>query len=135
VRTCYTKSFVKNSLYCFNAKEKHITILSVLFSFTSIIRPHCWGTGLPYGLHIRRTGHNPVRRPSVGWWVLTTANVAGTNRLTCLSKHGGARDNKFLVTHPMSDQRCLTSAIARRSAWTAGPFIHLKETLAFSLLL
>jgi hypothetical protein len=25
----------------------------------------------------------------------TSANVAGTNGLTCLSKHGGARDNKF----------------------------------------
>jgi hypothetical protein len=29
------------------------------------------------------------------WWVLTTANVAGTNGLTLLPKHGGARDNKF----------------------------------------
>jgi hypothetical protein len=47
--------------------------------------------------------------------VLTTANAAGTNGLTCLPKHG-ARDNKILVTHPMTDQRCLTSAIARRSA-------------------
>jgi hypothetical protein len=26
-----------------------------------------------------------------------------------------------LVTHPMTDQRCLTSAIARRSALTARP--------------
>jgi hypothetical protein len=40
--------------------------------------------------------------------VLTTANAAGTNGLTCLPKHGGAQDNKFLVTHPMTDQRCLT---------------------------
>jgi hypothetical protein len=52
--------------------------------------------GVPHGLHIRRTGHNPPRGPSVGWWVLTTANAAGTNGLTCLPKHGGARDNKFL---------------------------------------
>jgi hypothetical protein len=44
-----------------------------------------------------------------------------TNGLTCLPKHGGAQDNKFLVTHPMTDQRCLTSAIARRSALTAQP--------------
>jgi hypothetical protein len=36
--------------------------------------------------------------------VLTTANAAGkTNRFTCLPKNGGARDNKFLVTHPMTD--------------------------------
>jgi hypothetical protein len=55
------------------------------------------------------------------WWVLTTANAAGTNSLTFLLKHGGARDNKFLVTHLMSEQRCLTSAIARRSALTVGP--------------
>jgi hypothetical protein len=38
--------------------------------------------------------------PSADWWVLTTANAAGTNGLTCLPKHGGARDNKFLVIHP-----------------------------------
>jgi hypothetical protein len=61
------------------------------------------------GAHIRRTGHNPSRRPSVGWWVLTTADAAGTNGLTCLPKHRGAQDNKFLVTHPMTDQRGLTS--------------------------
>jgi hypothetical protein len=40
---------------------------------------------------------------------------------TYLPKPGGARDNKFLVTHLMYDQRCLTSAIARRSALTAVP--------------
>jgi hypothetical protein len=30
-------------------------------------------------------------------------------------KHEGAQDNKFLVTHPMSDlyERCFTFAIAR----------------------
>jgi hypothetical protein len=53
------------------------------------------GTVLPYGLHIRRTGHYPPRGPSAGWWVLTTANAAGANSLTCFSKHGGARDNKY----------------------------------------
>jgi hypothetical protein len=61
---------------------------------------HCWGTGLPYGLPIRRTGYIPPRRPSAGWWVQTTANAAGTKGLTCLPIHGGVRDNKFLVTHP-----------------------------------
>jgi hypothetical protein len=54
----------------------------------------------PYGLHIRRTGHTP-REPSADWWVLTTANAAGT--------------------HPMTDKRYLTSAIACRSALAAGP--------------
>jgi hypothetical protein len=68
-----------------------------------------------YGLHIRRTGHNPPHGPSANWR-LTTANAAGTNGLTSLTKHGGARDNKFLVTHP-TDQCCLTSA----SALSAGP--------------
>jgi hypothetical protein len=33
--------------------------------------------------------------------VLTTANAIGINRLTCLPKHGGVRDSKFLVTHPI----------------------------------
>jgi hypothetical protein len=60
-------------------------------------------------LHIRRPGHNPPRWPSSEWWVQTTANAAETNGLTCFPKHGRARDNKFLVTHPMTDQRCLTS--------------------------
>jgi hypothetical protein len=74
-----------------------------------------------HGLHIRRTGHNTPRGPSAGWWVLTTVNVAGINGLTCLPKHGEVQDNKFLVTHSMTDLRCLTSVIARRSALTAGP--------------
>jgi hypothetical protein len=44
---------------------------------------------LHYGLHIRRTSHNLPRGPSAGWRVLTTANAAETNGLTCLPKHGG----------------------------------------------
>jgi hypothetical protein len=79
------------------------------------------GTGLAYGLHIKRTGHNPPHGPNAGWWVLTTTTAAGTNGLTCLPKHGGAQDNTFLVTHPMTDQRCLISVIVCRSAMTAGP--------------
>jgi hypothetical protein len=65
--------------------------------------------------------HGPSSEPRAGWWVLTTAKAAGTNGLTCLPKHEEARDNNFLVTPPMTDQRCLTSAIARRSTLTAGP--------------
>jgi hypothetical protein len=52
--------------------------------------------------------------------MLTTVIAAGTS-LTCLPKPGGARDNTFLVTHPMTDQHYLTSTIARRSALTTGP--------------
>ncbi|RVE40272.1 hypothetical protein evm_015078 [Chilo suppressalis] len=52
---------------------------------------------------IGRLGHDPPRGPSADWWVPTTANAAGTNGLTYLPKHGGARDSKFLVTHPMTD--------------------------------
>jgi hypothetical protein len=47
--------------------------------------------------------HNPPRGPSADWWVLTTANAASTNGLTCLPKHGRARDDKVLVIHPMID--------------------------------
>jgi uncharacterized membrane protein YhdT len=32
-------------------------------------------------------GHNPPRKPSADWWVLTTANAIGSNGLTCLPKH------------------------------------------------
>ncbi|RVE41070.1 hypothetical protein evm_014281 [Chilo suppressalis] len=67
---------------------------------------------------IGRLGHDPPRGPSADWWVLTTANAAGTNGLTCLPKHGGTRDRKILVTHPMTDhcESCLTSTIAAERA-------------------
>jgi hypothetical protein len=51
--------------------------------------------------------------------MLTTANAAETNSLTCLTKHGGAKDKKFLVAHPMTDQRCLTSVLLL-NVWTTG---------------
>jgi heme/copper-type cytochrome/quinol oxidase subunit 4 len=38
-----------------------------------------------------------------------------------------ARDNKLLVTHLMTDQRFLTSAIAHRSALAAGPSSSSKK--------
>jgi hypothetical protein len=70
---------------------------------------------------MNRTGNNPPRGPDAGWWVrLTPANAAGTNGLTCLPKHGGTRDDTFFVTHPITDQLSLTSAVARRSALTVG---------------
>ncbi|RVE46054.1 hypothetical protein evm_009278 [Chilo suppressalis] len=40
---------------------------------------------------IGRLGHDPPRGPSADWRVLTTADAAGTNGLTCLPKHGGTR--------------------------------------------
>ncbi|RVE51595.1 hypothetical protein evm_003727 [Chilo suppressalis] len=49
-------------------------------------------------------GHDPPRGPSVDWRVLTTADSAGTNGLTCLPKHGGTIDGRLLVIHPMTDQ-------------------------------
>ncbi|RVE41015.1 hypothetical protein evm_014335 [Chilo suppressalis] len=52
---------------------------------------------------IGRLRHDPPRGPSADWWVLSTADATGTNGLTCLPKHGGARDSKFLATHPMTD--------------------------------
>ncbi|RVE41259.1 hypothetical protein evm_014091 [Chilo suppressalis] len=65
-----------------------------------------------------RMGHDPSRGPSAGWWVLTTADAARTNGLTCLPIHGGARDSKFLVTHPMTDhyESCSTSTTAAERA-------------------
>jgi hypothetical protein len=55
-------------------------------------------------------GPNPQRGPSVDWGVLTTANASGPNGLIYIPKQGRARDNKFLVIHPMTDQHCLTEA-------------------------
>ncbi|RVE50541.1 hypothetical protein evm_004768 [Chilo suppressalis] len=67
---------------------------------------------------IGRLGHDPPRRPSADWWVLTTADAAGTNGLTCLPKHRVARDTKFLVSHPMTNhyESCLTSTIVAERA-------------------
>jgi hypothetical protein len=58
---------------------------------------------------LRRTDYNPPRGPS------GVTNAAGTNGLSCLPMHRGARDNKFLVTHPIAGQRCITCAITRRA--------------------
>ncbi|RVE45048.1 hypothetical protein evm_010305 [Chilo suppressalis] len=52
---------------------------------------------------VRRLGHDPPRGPSMYWRVLTTADAARTNSLTCLPKHRGTRDSRLLVTHPMTD--------------------------------
>ncbi|RVE41379.1 hypothetical protein evm_013968 [Chilo suppressalis] len=63
---------------------------------------------------IGRLGQDPPHGPSADWRVLTTADAVGTKSLTCLSKHGGTRDRRFSVTHPMIDhcECCLTSTIA-----------------------
>jgi hypothetical protein len=66
-------------------------------------------------LHVKRTGLNPPRGAIADWWVLTTANAAGTNGLTWLPKHGGAPDNKFLVTHPMINVGYLENDLAMRN--------------------
>jgi hypothetical protein len=89
---------------------------------------HCWGTCLPYGSHIRKTDYNPPHEPSA------TANTANQwdQRLKFLPKRELAWDNKFLVTHPMTDQSCLISAIARRPHWPRG---HLARRQSFSLRL
>jgi hypothetical protein len=72
-----------------------------------------WCTDLPYGLHIRKTGDNPPHPVQIG--MVTTIKITRTNSLKCLPKHGGAQDNKIMVSHQMIDhcERCLTSAIAR----------------------
>jgi hypothetical protein len=99
-----------------------IIIISPLMSPLLGHRSPLWVTpiGRTTGVLHKRTGHDPPRGQGADWWVLTTANAAGTNGLTCFLKHGGARD-KFLVTHLMTDQSCLPSAIARRSALITTP--------------
>jgi hypothetical protein len=108
----WTPTFYQNELGMRNTADV-IIIISLLMSPLVGHRPSLWIT--------HRTGHKPPRGPSTDWWMLTTANGAGTNGLTCLAKHGKTRDNKFLATRSVTDQGCLTSAIARRSALTAGP--------------
>jgi hypothetical protein len=55
--------------------------------------------------------------------VLTTTNAAGTNGLTCLPKHGGARNSKFLSPTSLNfSERTL-------NALTSGLSSFLKPTL------
>jgi hypothetical protein len=70
---------------------------------------------------------NGPRGPSAGWWVLTTANAAGTNILTCLPKDGGARDRK-IFGHSSDDWPLLT--LLRNSSFLSA--IYLKSTLLTS---
>jgi hypothetical protein len=86
-----------------------IIIISLLMSPLLWHRPSLWITH-------KENGNNPPRRPSADWWELTTAKTADTNGLTCLPKHGEARDINFLVTHPKTNKCCLASVIV-----TAGP--------------
>jgi hypothetical protein len=86
-----------------------------------------WFSGLPYGLTTRRTDHNPPRGPSLDWWVLTTPNSAGTYGLRCLAKHGGARANKFLITHPTTDQYCYP--LCEPNVDTAEAHVHLMDRI------
>ncbi|RVE40317.1 hypothetical protein evm_015033 [Chilo suppressalis] len=50
---------------------------------------------------LERLGHDPPHGPSADWRLLTTANVAGTNGLTCLPKHGGTRDSQSSNDRPL----------------------------------
>jgi hypothetical protein len=54
-------------------------------------------------------------------WLQKTANAAGTNGLTCLPKHGGARDNKFDPSDDWPLQTLLSFRDRTPSALTARP--------------
>jgi hypothetical protein len=90
--------------------SRDIALLIIIFSqlISSLLghRPSLWIT------HKEKVPY-PTTRAHYGW---VDANATGANSLTWLPKHGEPRDNKFLVTHPMTDQRC--STIARRRALT-----------------
>jgi hypothetical protein len=67
----------------------YILIINLLMSLVMGHRSFLWIT--------RRTDRNLPRKPNVDWWVLKTSN-ARDQRLNV------ARDNKFLVTYPISQQ-------------------------------
>jgi hypothetical protein len=80
----------------------------------SLFSPHCWDTGLLYRLYIRKTGktHRAAQCRLVG---ANDCQCSRDQRLNVLPKHGEAGDDKFLVTHPMTNQCCLAFAILRRA--------------------
>jgi hypothetical protein len=61
--------------------QKHELNTLNCFLVISLLMPPSWGTGLPYGLPTRRTGHNSPRGPSADWWMLTIANDCWEQRL------------------------------------------------------
>jgi hypothetical protein len=91
------------------------TLFSSLFIIISLLMSPLLGHRPAIWITHKENPHSPPRERSADWWVLMTANAAGNNGLTCFPKHGGARDNKFLVTHPMTDQHCLISVIAHQA--------------------
>jgi hypothetical protein len=82
-----------------------------LFCWIEMILTKCQVKYELYDDDDKQNGFNPRRGPSAGWWVPTTANVAGTNCLTCLPKHGGAR-RRSLNAGPSSSsiKQCLSIA-------------------------
>jgi hypothetical protein len=48
---------------------------------------------------------------SADWWVLTNANAAGTNDLTCFPKHRGALNITFLFIHFGFDSRTVQTFV------------------------
>jgi hypothetical protein len=119
--TKYFKSFsrhydIHSKKVFFYSAQTHTRAKTYIIMIISLLMPPLLATSLPYGLHKKRTGHNLQRGPNANWWVLTTANAAGTHGLTHLPKHGGTLENKFLVIHPLTDLRCLISTTARCSA-------------------
>ncbi|RVE45259.1 hypothetical protein evm_010081 [Chilo suppressalis] len=59
---------------------------------------------------IGRLGHDPPRGPSADWRVLITADAAGANGLTCLPKHGGARDTNRTIGNDNGATCCINSS-------------------------
>jgi hypothetical protein len=85
-----------------------IVIISLLMSSLLWHRRSLWNTH-------KENGPKPTTQAQCGLVSANECNAARINVLKFLPKLGGARDNKFLVTHPMTNQRCLTSAIACRA--------------------
>ncbi|RVE43368.1 hypothetical protein evm_011985 [Chilo suppressalis] len=81
---------------------------------------------------IGRLGHDPPRGPSADWRVLTTADAAGTNGLTCLPKHGGTRDRIF--GHPSNDRplrKWLSNSYLNRTIAASPPAVDNRLRLRF----
>jgi hypothetical protein len=115
------KGTPQNSIY--DAALQHdnaATAYRTLYQFTLVVHLHIMNHGIISIIISLLMPPLLGHRPSL--WIthkenglVGAANAAGTNSLTCPPKHGRVRDNEFLVTHPMTGQRCVTSAIARRA--------------------
>jgi hypothetical protein len=77
---CYVFLLLTGIVYFWFACQKGFYFMLICFATIILLNIVTLSPYAPY----------PTSRPNADWWILTSANTAGTNGLACLSKHTGA---------------------------------------------